>query len=235
MIPVKIWSQPDDTTCGPTCLHAIYHHLGDNISLDQVIKEVTTLEDGGTLAVMLGSHALRRGYKVHIYTYNIKIFDPTWFTGESTNLLTKLKNQTKFKHGKKFLMATQAYVNFLQMGGEVHFEELTSHLLRRYLDAKRPILTGLSSTYLYKCAREYTTANGSSRNHDEKGYPAGHFVILSGYDKASHQVLISDPFKENPVAGQNYYPVHMDRLIASILLGIMTYDANLMIIEPKKV
>ena len=85
MLPVKllnklkILTQPDDSTCGPTSLHAVYQYFDDDISLDQVIKEVSFLEEGGTLAVMLGCHALKRGYKVKIYTYNLHVFDPTWF------------------------------------------------------------------------------------------------------------------------------------------------------------
>ena len=39
--------------------------------------------------------------------------------------------------------------------------------------------------------------------------------------------------KKNPVSGTNYYSVKTGRLFNSILLGIMTYDANLLIIKPK--
>ena len=67
MLPVKllnrlkILTQPDDSTCGPTSLHAVYQYFDDDISLDQVIAEVSFLQEGGTLAVMLGCHALQ-GY-----------------------------------------------------------------------------------------------------------------------------------------------------------------------------
>jgi ABC-type bacteriocin/lantibiotic exporter with double-glycine peptidase domain len=74
-----IKSQPDDTTCGPTCLHAVYTYFGDKISLDKVIGQVKQLKGGGTLAVLLGCHALRRGYRAKLYTFNLQVFDPTWF------------------------------------------------------------------------------------------------------------------------------------------------------------
>lgn len=60
-IPVKMLSQPDDTTCGPTSLHAVYNYFGSSLSLHQLISEVRSLEEGGTLAVMLGIDALKRG------------------------------------------------------------------------------------------------------------------------------------------------------------------------------
>jgi ABC-type bacteriocin/lantibiotic exporter with double-glycine peptidase domain len=74
-----IQSQPDKVTCGPTCLHALYQYYGEDISLKQVVREVKQLKAGGTLAVMLGNHALKRGYKALIYTYNLTVFDPSWF------------------------------------------------------------------------------------------------------------------------------------------------------------
>ena len=71
--------QPDDVTCGPACLHGIYRHYGDEVSLASVIADIHTLDAGGTLDVFLANHALRRGYAVTIYTYNVDMFDPTWF------------------------------------------------------------------------------------------------------------------------------------------------------------
>ncbi len=58
----EILAQPDDLTCGPTCLQAVYGYYGDPLSIERVIAEVERLENRGTLAVLLGCHALRRGY-----------------------------------------------------------------------------------------------------------------------------------------------------------------------------
>jgi ABC-type bacteriocin/lantibiotic exporter with double-glycine peptidase domain len=74
-----IKAQPDEVTCGPTCLHALYQYYRDEIGLKEVIAEVKSLKSGGTLAVMLGNHALKRGYKASLYTYNLNTFDPSWF------------------------------------------------------------------------------------------------------------------------------------------------------------
>jgi hypothetical protein len=66
------------------------------------------------------------------------------------------------------------------------------------------------------------------------GVPSGHFVILSGYDRARREVTIADPLQDNPGYGSHYYRVGMNRLVAAILLGILTYDANLLIVAPRK-
>lgn len=40
MIDFKINSQPDDESCGPTCLHAIYQYYGLDISYEEVANQV---------------------------------------------------------------------------------------------------------------------------------------------------------------------------------------------------
>jgi len=221
--------QPDDITCGPACLHSVYDYYGDSISLQQVIKEVKSLKGGGTLAVLLANHALRRGYRATIYTYNLNVFDPTWFTGEGS-LAEKLEAQAATKNDEKLAFATQGYLEFLERGGALLFEDLTIGLIRNFLKKSIPILTGLSSTYLYRSMRE-----NPDNNLDDNigGTPSGHFVVLCGYDKEQREVLVADPYKMNPVSNDHYYMVSIARLLGAVLLGILTHDANLLIIELK--
>jgi hypothetical protein len=69
---------------------------------------------------------------------------------------------------------------------------------------------------------------------DIRGEPSGHFVILSGYNREERTVTIADPFLPNPYSGTHHYMVSIDRVLCSILLGVLTYDANILIIEPRK-
>jgi hypothetical protein len=39
-LPVQTLPQPDETTCGPTCLHAVYRYWGDTESLDTIIARM---------------------------------------------------------------------------------------------------------------------------------------------------------------------------------------------------
>src|ERR1041384_5109808 len=108
---------PDDFTCGPTCLHAIYRYWGDEADLQQIIGEVPKTPSGGTADVYLAVHALRRSYRATIYTYNVRIFDPTWFGPRPTDLADKLRRQAKVKPELRQL--TVAYLEFLELGGEL--------------------------------------------------------------------------------------------------------------------
>jgi len=223
--------QPDDFTCGPTCLHAVYGFYGDDVELAQVVAKTPRLRNGGTLAVWLACHALRRGYRATVYTYNLQLFDPVWFQKPSVDLAEKLRAQEAHKTGSRFHASTRAYLEFLELGGEIRFEDLTANLLRRYLKRGIPILTGLSSTYLYQCAREY----GPNDDYDDvRGTPSGHFVVLSGYRKDVRSVMVADPLHPNPVSEEPYYDVSIERLIGAILLGVLTYDANLLVIQPRE-
>ena len=226
---LDISTQPDDITCGPACLHSVYDYYGDFISLQQVITEVKSLDGGGTLAVLLANHALRRGYRATIYTYNLNVFDPTWFA-EKVSLPEKLKAQAAIKNDEKLSFATQGYLEFIERDGKLLFEDLTIGLIRNFLKKSIPILTGLSSTYLYRSVRENPD---NDLDDNIAGNPTGHFVVLCGYNKDKREVLVADPYKLNPVSSDHYYNVSIARLLGAILLGIITHDANLLVIEPK--
>ena len=229
-LELNIRRQPDDATCGPTCLHAVYRYYDDDITLKQVMEDVTELESGGTLAVMLGLHALKRGYKAKLFTYNLQLFDPTWFA-DGVNLRRKMSAQARVKSNPKLHTATRANLEFLERGGEMRLEDMEPSLLYRYLNRSIPILTGLSATYLYRTARE----RGWDDEYDDvRGETSGHFVVLCGYDRQKREILIADPLQGLRNNRERKYPVSVYRLICAIMLGVLTYDGNLLIIEPHK-
>lgn len=45
-LELEILPQPDDATCGPTCLQAVYRYFGDDMPLEQVIRETPALGGG---------------------------------------------------------------------------------------------------------------------------------------------------------------------------------------------
>ncbi|NJD19531.1 MAG: hypothetical protein FIA95_09665 [Gemmatimonadetes bacterium] len=230
-LTLDILPQPDDTTCGPTCLHAVYGFYGDELDLHRVISEVTPLAAGGTLGVYLGIHALRRGYGATLNTYNLEIFDPTWFESEEADLSALLEAQASVKSKARLRETTPAYQEFLALGGRIRFEERGPGLIRRNVSRGRPILTGLSATYLYGCARELDE-NGVLRYDSVRGEPTGHFVVVHGYDAETDSVVVADPLFENAFGSHNYR-VDVLRLMGAIFLGVLTYDGNLLVLEPR--
>jgi hypothetical protein len=229
-LPIAPLSQPDETTCGPTCLHAVYRYWGSDESLEAVIARARRLEHGGTFAVFLACDALRQGYQATIYTYNVTVFDPTWFS-RAVDLSARLQEQRKLKTDYRLQHATEGYVEFLALGGRLRFVDLSSALVHRLLRRGLPIITGLSSTYLYRTARE----EDDGTPHDVRGYPAGHFVVIAGYNALRRSLLIADPYEPTPYGPSHEYWISVERALGAVLLGIVTHDANLLVVHPRKV
>ncbi len=228
---VEMTPQPDPETCGPTALHAVYRYYGDDISLDRVVSQIPMLEGGGTLAPVLACHALRRGYRAVIYTYDLKLFDPTWFLPGRGDIRGRLAAQMRVKPGPKLQVTSRAYLEFLDQGGELRYEDLTSTLMRKYLVRSMPIITGLSATYLYGSAREF----GPGSDYDDvRGESAGHFVVLCGYHRENRTVSVADPIQVNPSGKGPHYEVGINRVLCAILLGVLTYDGNLLVLSPRE-
>ena len=210
----------------------MYRHWGDAISLSEVIGQTRELREGGTLDAFLAQHALRRGYRATIFMHNLSLFDPTWFSLSREQIIDKLRQQLEYKQDThpKIGIATKSYIEFLQLGGELRMADLTGALLRRYLSRGVPLLTGLSSTWLYRTARELEDTS----DDDVRGEPCGHFVVLYDYDPETRQVWIADPYQANPFSGARLYPVKIEHLIASVLVGVVSFDCNLLVIEPPR-
>jgi len=227
-LPVDILAQPDEISCGPTCLHAIYRYWGEQEALSDVIARTPSLKEGGTFAVFLACDALKKGYQATIYTYNLLVFDPTWFVRPQPDIAACLQAQKEQKSDLRLHHATAGYLEFLHLGGRLRFMDLSRYLIRGILRRRLPILTGLNSTYLYRTAREF----GPDSTPDAiRGLPVGHFVVIAGYDRDQRTFLVADPYGTNPYSRKAYW-LNVDRVVAAILLGIVTHDANLLVIHP---
>jgi hypothetical protein len=228
-LPLEMLAQPDEVTCGPTCLHAIYRYWDAEDALEDVIARTRRLDHGGTLAVFLGCDALRRGFNATIYTFNLNLFDPTWFRRDA-DLAERLRRQVELKDDARLERATAGYLDFIELGGRVRLTDPTRTLVRGLLRRRLPLLAGLSSTFLYRAPREY---GPDDTPDDLRGEPAGHFVVLCGYDRRERKVQVADPYEPHPHGPNRRYWISIDRVIGAILLGIVTYDANLLVITPK--
>jgi hypothetical protein len=229
-LPVSILPQPDEITCGPTCLQAIYRYWGGSDTLADLIARTGRLEEGGTFAVLLACDALRRGYDATIYTYNLNVFDPSWFADYDVNIADRLRRQRDVKADHRLRHATEGYLEFLSLGGRLRMKDLSRGLVYGLLRRGLPILSGLSSTYLYRAPREF---GPDDTPDDIRGTPSGHFVVIAGYDFERRKLLVVDPYQPNPFAGAHKYWLGIDRVLGAVLLGIVTHDANLLVIRPR--
>jgi hypothetical protein len=231
---VQRFLQPDDVTCGPTCLRKVYDFYGLRVDDAEVLGEIDRNEDGGTLAVFLGIAGLRRGFGARIYSYDLRIFDPTWHGLPRAALAEKIHARFPFLPDSQRLRAARAYLDFLEMGGDLAFDELSPALLKRIIDREHPVLAGLSATYLYRFARERQLDDERLVEDDVGGEPTGHFVVICGYEHWGRQFSLRDPSRHVPIAPDGRQVVDGQRLINAILLGDVTYDAVLLELWPRE-
>lgn len=230
---VQRFLQPDDVTCGPTCLRKVYDFYGLRLDDREVLAGLHRNDDGGTLAVYLGMAALERGFAARIYSYDLRIFDPTWAGLPPAALGEKVHARFPHLRDGKRLRAARAYLDFLERGGEIRFDELTPGLLRRIIDREHPVLAGLSATHLYGFARERQREDGVLVPDDVGGEPTGHFVVIVGYEHWGRRFSVRDPSEHVPLAADGRQVVDAQRLINAILLGDLTYDAVLLELWPR--
>lgn len=232
-LEVERYLQPDETTCGPTCLRKVFSFFGLTDTLEDILDALERNEDGGTLAVYLGMVALERGLQARIYSYDLRIFDPTWYAMPAAGLKARILERYPYLKDEKRRRAAAAYVKFLDMGGELAFAELRHTLIKEIIDRGHPVLAGLSATYLYRQPRErWDAQTGKHVDDDIAGEPTGHFVVISGYANWGRRVTIVDPFEHAPADEAGLIQVETDRLINAILLGDVTYDAVLLEVWP---
>jgi hypothetical protein len=94
---------------------------------------------------------------------------------------------------------------------------------------RHPIICGLSATYLYQQMRE----TPDNQEDDIIGQPVGHFVVVSGWDPQSRTVTIQDPLRKNPLSESGTYKLPFTKFSNAVMLGILTYDENLLVIQTK--
>ncbi len=229
LIPVPRFLQPDDSTCGPTCLLQVYRYWGLEKDLDAIITETRRNKGGGTIAVWLGLSALQNGFDALLYTYNLKVFDPTWAKLGAEDLLQKLRARRRLVRKARLKTVMRAYEDYVAAGGRIRFQELTPQLIIKHLNQGAPVLTGLSATYLYRTAREK-----NDQYDDIGGDPMGHFVVVCGHLDQGRRFILRDPARLIPMSKTGKYSVPAERLLPAILLGNTTYDANLLVIKPRK-
>ncbi|MEZ4873090.1 MAG: hypothetical protein R2827_12795 [Bdellovibrionales bacterium] len=68
---------------------------------------------------------------------------------------------------------------------------------------------------------------------DIKANPRGHFVIL-GISGDLQKVTLADPMEGNPLTNCTEYEVDTQHFINALLIGVITYDANMTTIKKEE-
>ncbi len=238
VLPVQRIVQPDDTTCGPTCLAQVMRAFGADVDVPSLAASLCRNPDGGTLAVHLGQLALDRGWRARLYPFGMRVFDPTWWEVDLDRIAALLGARAHALPAGSARDEVLAWQRFVASGGRLGFHEPSPELFVDILATGRPVICGLNATRLYREPRTIPETNASDPVH---GWPAGHFVTVVGYTGGGRHLHVVDPSPDAPfdAGGARHgdrrlgrYPLPSDRLIHAILLGDVTRDAVLLEVWP---
>lgn len=241
VLAVPRYAQPDDVSCGPTCLAQVLAWYGELRSIEELGALIRRNPDGGTQAVHIGALALELGYNVRLYPFGVRVFDPTWWELEDEDLVERLTARAdaleRIAAPRDEIAAVRAWRDLLQAGGRVAFHEPSPRLMARVLAKGRPLIVGLNATWLYREIRHRPDDNVPD---SLAGWPVGHFVVVCGYTGHGRHLHVRDPSEDAPEhlhpagAHRGSYPVPGDRLVHAVLLGDLTRDAVLLEVWPKR-
>ncbi|MCB9691481.1 MAG: C39 family peptidase [Alphaproteobacteria bacterium] len=222
--------QPDEVSCGPTCLAAVLQFHGVDTDVARVRAKTPRNPDGGTFAPYLGRAAIAHGMRVCCHPFAVQVFDPSWWDLPHDEVARRLRLRTEGLKPGRLRRVHEAWLAYMMDGGDVELGELRTHRLTDALDAGHPLICGLSITWLYQEPRERPHDN---QDDDIHGAPVGHFVVVTGYAEGGDSFFVTDPWPQPPFdREEGVYTVGRRRLTQAILLGDATHDAVIVEILP---
>lgn len=217
---IKHQYQPTNTTCSPTALSMLLGFYGENYSVDDISTKVPQVknekgDNSGTINTQMATWCKSLGFDVALYTADVQVIDQSWSKFSSGEIVERLEaRKSGFKVpslGDLWNTAyCQAYIEFIQSGGELHIvNAITSNLLYELLK-EGPILPCLSFGTLYGKGRTSTVDETETNPDDVNGKAWNHSVVIYGNDEKGN-FLIADPW-EKP----GYHVIEQDVMVAAI-------------------
>jgi peptidase C39-like protein len=222
-LPIRSEIQPDDTSCGISCLKMLLAFHGISLSFDEMREIIPPLPDIGLYDSHVGKAALDLGFSVTIYSYNYTIFHPLWNHLTRKDLIRHLSTKNKSSMTPLQEFATKSYIEFMEAGGEVLFYPLSKELLLAFFEKGLPVMVALDMCFLYDSMVYYENTTEPR---------ATHFVVLHGYNPENNTFRISDPWHSIPLPNNmGQFSLDADRVINAIFLGQNRNDAAVVVIQ----
>jgi hypothetical protein len=122
---------------------------------------------------------------------------------------------------------TQAYIDFVSAGGDLHIQPAVTTALLYELLRTWPFLPCLSYSTLYRVARSRNITENESIDDDVNGKAMNHSVVVYGNDEAGN-FFIADPWRK-----PGLHIVEPERLLAAISTAQIECDNLLFQLQAK--
>lgn len=228
---LNILPQINHQLSGAETLRGIYAYYGEDISMDDLVVSTTRFSNRRLRPLALAIDALERGYAVTVHCCDTRIFDLSWMGLVSSELKEKLEYHKSKADSVHLTQTFDAYIQILEKGGTIDLSEINRAVIRKAVELKAPIIAAVSATHLFHSKREYLDSKDRPVLDDAKGKTAGHLVAVTAW--VGKEITLHDPYLANPITGKAKYKVYISRLMRSILLGVLSYDAQMVVITKK--
>ena len=201
-----------DSTCGPSCLVAIYESLGEKVDKQTILNELNISDSDYTYLPQIARHMLKRNLEIKLISPNSYVFSPEWAQLSREQVITELRDWIVLNAKNEWLLTAIHSLFFLEEGGTVEITDLTTELLDSHLDAGWSLLCLVEPSWLWgkrKIAKkaEYDSVRGNAD---------GHFIVV--YDRTETEYIISDPYPTSLPGKEHTYQVDKARLITATYL-----------------
>ncbi len=197
--------QPTNTTCSPTALSMLLGFYGTNVSVDDISVKVPQVknekgENFGTINTQMAMWCRTLGFDVALYTADVQVIDQSWSKLSSEAIIARLEARKSGlavpSLGELWTEAySQAYIEFIQSGGELHIvNAITANLLYELLP-KGPLLPCVSFDTLYGRGRTSNVGEKEVRPDDVNGKAWNHSIVIYGNDDEGN-FLVADPWEK---------------------------------------
>jgi len=228
--------QPTNTTCSPTALSILLEHYGKRIGPLDIETEVPQRrndegEKVGTINLQLATWCLKNGYSVRLYTFDCQVIDQSWAQLGTEQQVERMKLRKDGwvvpSIGEEWTKQyTQAYIDFVSAGGDLHIQPAVTRKLLYSLLEKGPFLSDVSYSTLYGASRSRDVDDTESVDDDINGSAMNHSVLVYGNDEEG-SFLIADPWKK-----PGLHTIEPDRMIAAISTAQIECDNLLFQLRP---
>lgn len=198
--------------CGAAAMSMVYKYFGKNISEKEIEKEIGGFLKFGSFATDHALMAIRFGFTVVCYSYNLEYFEPNDAKLSQQDLIKRtmflIKKEKKNLHKKELNSILKV------LGGEVDFRMRmpSLNIIRKFLDKKLPVVLIVNSVILFE------TKFGGKKDLD-----MGHYLVLTGYQKEKF-------YYNDPYCGKNY-SISSDKLIFALSNNALYCSAYLLVVN----
>lgn len=216
---VTHYYQPTNHACTPAALAIVLSFFGETMTPEQIMEEIPKNFDKqgkeiGSVNQQYASWAINKGYIVTLYSADFELLDVGWVTLDKNELTKKLQASIG-KHEIGFLghewskRYIEAYIEFLEKGGQLVIKSYFDTELLDALLQQGPLLAAVSSQVLYEKGRSKDIGLRVSELDDINGSISTHSIVIIGKEEGGY--IIADPWK---VPGQ--FTISPDHLLAAM-------------------